>query len=254
MRRIALLALKPVGEAACARLVAAQGHGFTLAGICSNSRAEGTWWGHAVLVTVSADHGIPFLASEAAETPVLDRFLDQIGADMIVSIQYSRLLPPAILDKVAGQALNLHLAPLPAYRGFFGPTHALLRGDSQYGTTLHWMDQGADTGDLCLEDRFPIIPDQTGIGLYRAAEASGLRLIERLIALMAAGAPLPRRPQSGEGRLWRRDSLDGLRRITDPSDAAEMALKARAFYFPGFEPAYVEENGIRRPVLPESVA
>ena len=251
MRRIALLALKPVGEAAFVRLLAESGQGFSLAGVCSNRRAEGTWWGTAGLETPCAARSLPFLASETADTATLDRFLDAVAADMILSIQYSRLLPPATLDKVEGRALNLHLAPLPAYRGFYGPTHALLRGDTAFGTTLHWMDQGADTGDICLEDRFPIAPDETGIELYRKATASGLRLVERLIALLASGEALPRRTQSGEGRLWTRGSLDGARRIADPTDAEEMARKARAFFFPGFEPAYIEENGVKRPVLPE---
>ncbi|CAA7617712.1 formyltransferase family protein [Magnetospirillum sp. SS-4] len=245
--RIAVLALKPVGEAAFQRLLAASGDAFAVVGACSNTSAEGTWWGSAAIARHCARTGLPFLDGDSAD---LARFIEATGADMILSIQYSRLIGRNLLDRVGGRALNLHLAPLPAYRGFFGPTHALLRGDAEYGTTMHWMDEGADTGDICIEDRFPIAAAETGIGLYRKATQSGLRLVDRLIEGLASHQALPRTPQAGGGRYWSRNSLDGERRIRDPSDAEEVERKARAFHFPGFEPAYIMENGVRRHVHP----
>ena len=54
-----------------------------------------------------------------------------------------------------------------------------------------------------------------------------------------------------EGQYYRRNSIEGLKRIEDPCDADEVDRKCRAFYFPPFEPAHFEKGGRRFYVLPE---
>lgn len=110
--------------------------------------------------------------------------------------------------------VNLHLAPLPEYRGRFSATHAILHG-SEYGVTLHYVDEGIDTGPIIAERRFPISVGDTAASLRAQALILGLRLFEDYAPLLIAGRRLPSHPQDeSKARYFDRHSLPA----PDPSN------------------------------------
>lgn len=170
----------------------------------------------------------------------LERAVLAEAPDAILSVQHPEYISPRLVTAVNGRAWNLHLAPLPEYRGFHGPTLAILDGATEYGVTLHWVDAGLDTGPIAYEARFGVYPDDTARSLYSRAEDHGYDLVQRL----ARDWNPPKLPQSGESRA--RNS-EPERRITSLDDVDR---KARAFYFPPFQPAYIEVSGHRYSVTP----
>lgn len=72
--------------------------------------------------------------------------------------------------------VNLHLAPLPEYRGRYSATHAILNREELYGVALHYVDEGIDTGPIIAEHRFPISPTVTAAELRARALIEGARL------------------------------------------------------------------------------
>jgi len=235
--RLLYLAQKPVGEA-----------GFEIVrphvvGVVSNASPTG-WWGTAGL----AHTGLPFVDTDDARPTAILEFVVGLQADAIVSVQFPRLLSREVLDAVGGRAWNLHLAPLPKYRGFNGPTLALLAGDDSYGVTLHWVDADADTGDIAYSAEWPIPASATALSLYDEAERQGLRLLRLLYRRISADKIPPRHPQ-GPGGYWRRDAIDAYREIRSWE---EVDRKARAFHFPPFPPAFIDLSGVKYWVTPAS--
>ena len=223
--RVLLLARKPIGELVY-RAIADD-----VAGLVTNREPEG-WWASSF--------------ADAATCPLYDDVTPELAAqfDAILSVQHPKRISRDVLDAVRWSAWNLHLAPLPEYGGYNGPTLAILHGDAEYGATLHWLDEGLDTGDIAYEARFPIEPTDTAQSLYRKAEDAGLGLVRKLAA---DWTPEAHQQDRGKARYYGHGLEDGLRHIWDMADVSR---KARAFYFPPFPPAYIEEDGRRYAVTP----
>ena len=82
--------------------------------------------------------------------------LFELEFDLLFSVQYHLILTQAHIDCAREMAFNLHLAPLPEYRGCNQFSFAILNEDSEFGVTLHKMDSGIDSGDIVFEKRFVI--------------------------------------------------------------------------------------------------
>ena len=82
--------------------------------------------------------------------------LFELEFDLLFSVQYHLILTQEHIDCAREMAFNLHLAPLPAYRGCNQFSFAILYEDSEFGVTLHKMYSGIDSGDIVFESRFAI--------------------------------------------------------------------------------------------------
>ena len=83
-----------------------------------------------------------------ATDPGAPQFLDEIGQlrpDLLLSIQYDRILKPPLLAIPKQGSYNLHFGPLPRLRGCF-PTKWAILGDEPSGVTFHCIDRGIDSG------------------------------------------------------------------------------------------------------------
>src|SRR6266550_6205720 len=91
--------------------------------------------------------------------------------DVIVVMAYGQILPRAVLEIPKVACLNLHASLLPRHRGAAPIQAAVLAGDHATGITAIYMDEGLDTGDILLQTRFEISPNETGGSLHdRLAE------------------------------------------------------------------------------------
>ena len=94
------------------------------------------------------------------------RWLQGHGAQLIVLAGYMQLLAPVFLSRFAGQVINVHPALLPAFPGIRAVEQALAYGVKVFGVTVHFVDEGIDTG--------PIIA-QRAIDLPAATDADEVR-------------------------------------------------------------------------------
>jgi methionyl-tRNA formyltransferase len=76
--------------------------------------------------------------------------------DIIISVQHHELLKQKDIAKARKVAVNLHLAPLPEYRGCNQFSLAILEEAQEFGVTLHQMDCRIDHGAILFEKRFPV--------------------------------------------------------------------------------------------------
>lgn len=94
------------------------------------------------------------------------QLLRALDIDYIVSIHFPYIFPKEVLQIPRTGVLNLHPAYLPYNRGWHTPSWAILE-DTLAGATLHFMDEGIDTGDIIHQLRVEIQPDDTADSLYK---------------------------------------------------------------------------------------
>lgn len=115
--------------------------------------------------------------------------------DVIVVVAYGQILPRDVLTIPTVACLNLHVSLLPRWRGAAPIQAAIAAGDNQTGVTVMYMDEGLDTGDILLQHKIEILPNETGGSLHdRLGEIAPASLLEALQLL--AGGKASRTPQN----------------------------------------------------------
>lgn len=132
--------------------------------------------------------------------------------DLGVSIGGSHIYTPAEIARARYGIVNLHFAPLPEFRGRYSAGHALRLGVGTFGATLHYVDEGIDTGPIIDRRLVPVLPDDDVASLRGRAFAAGVALwsewAPRLVAAAERGERVPAEPQDeGRARYFDRASL-----------------------------------------------
>ncbi len=89
------------------------------------------------------------------------RRLGSARPDLICLAGFMRLLSPEFVGRWRGRILNIHPALLPKFPGLDAQRRALEAGETESGCTVHFVDEGTDTGAIVLQRRVPILPGDT---------------------------------------------------------------------------------------------
>jgi phosphoribosylglycinamide formyltransferase 1 len=135
---------------------------------------------------------------------VLVRELTTRGVGLVCHAGFMRILSPVYVRAFAGRALNIHPSLLPAFPGLHAQRQALDHGVKVSGATVHFVDEGMDTGPIVLQAAVPVEPGDTEDTLAARILEQEHRLYPRAIRLYA------------EGRL----RIDGRRVIVSPEASA----------------------------------
>ena len=115
--------------------------------------------------------------------------------DVAVVAAYGRILPPDALGVLLHGSLNVHASLLPELRGAAPAQWAVARRYRETGVTIMQMDEGLDTGDIRLQRKIAIAPDETGETLLVKLGHLGADALREALDLLAQGR-LPRIPQN----------------------------------------------------------
>lgn len=148
------------------------------------------------------------------------------NSDYLISVHFPHIIPQEIIDLPRIGALNLHPAYLPWNRGWHTPTWAIYDG-TPYGATLHWIDQGLDTGPIALQKEINVLKDDTADALYQRALAAELEVFTEAIPLIKTNA-LPRIPQVGAGTSHLKKDIESIRELSKSMTPEEIDRRTRA--------------------------
>lgn len=87
-------------------------------------------------------------------------FIVRVAPDLIWITDYRYLLPSHLLKIAPLGVINLHPSLLPKYRGRAPINWAILSGETEFGLTAHFVDEGMDTGDIIEQERFPLSQEE----------------------------------------------------------------------------------------------
>ena len=99
------------------------------------------------------------------ETRALEA-LARYGANVVVLAGFMRIIKPGLLHAYPGRVLNIHPALLPAFPGLHSWSQSLDYGAKVAGCTVHFVDQGTDTGPIIVQKAVPIEEDDTPQSLH----------------------------------------------------------------------------------------
>jgi len=133
---------------------------------------------------------IPILQPARIKDQQATEEIRDFAPDIVVVVAYGQILPRDVLEIPRLACLNLHASLLPRWRGAAPIQAAIAAGDCETGITAMYMDEGLDTGDILLQRRVEILPNDTGGSLHdRLAEIAPEALLESLRLLSAGNAP-----------------------------------------------------------------
>lgn len=235
-KKVVILGSKPIGYECLAWAISQREmlH-IEITGILTRQRKE--FGGEHDLEKLAQNFNIPVLAA-----------LEQLPeCDILYSVQYHEILRAEHIQKARQAAVNLHMAPLPEYRGSNQFSFALLDGKTEFGTTIHLLDERIDHGAILFQKRFPIPEDCWVQDLYQLTYDASVRLFRQTFAHIVQGNyhPVPQQdlvPKYGTNLHYKKE-MESLKVIDLGWDRAKIEQYIRATSMPGFEPPYGVVNG-----------
>ena len=113
--------------------------------------------------------------------------LEAHGVDLVCLAGYQRLLSPSFVHHFEGRVLNIHPSLLPAFPGLHAQRQALAYGVRVTGATVHFVDEGTDTGPIVLQAVVQVRDGDTEDTLSARILAEEHRIYPEAIALFARG-------------------------------------------------------------------
>jgi methionyl-tRNA formyltransferase len=186
----------------------------------------------------------------------LDSILELSEIDFIISVQYHLILKPKHIAKAKELAINLHMAPLPEFRGCNQFSFAIYNDSKTFGTTLHRLEPGVDNGAIIAERRFPILATENVESLYDKTYKHSLELFkDKVKDILEGNYKLVNQKELIEERgvgIYFRKDINRLKMIDLNQSAEEIIKKVRATAMPGFEPPLTEFNGEKYYIIPKN--
>ncbi|NLE10332.1 MAG: phosphoribosylglycinamide formyltransferase, partial [Actinobacteria bacterium] len=134
--------------------------------------------------------------SRAAHDLAMVSAVEDAGADLVVLAGYMRLVSPEFVHCLPDRIINLHPALLPAFPGTTSISDAVQYGVKVTGVTVHFVDEGLDSGPIIAQEPVRVEEGDTPESLAVRIHAVEHRLLPATIRLIAAGRAVPPLPGS----------------------------------------------------------
>ncbi len=124
---------------------------------------------HAYAIERAKKHSIEYLYINPKEFPTKDDFFLKIAnelkarnVELVVLAGFMRIVRKPLIDAFPNRIMNIHPALLPSFHGLHGQKQASDYGVRISGCTVHFVDEGMDTGPVIIQAAVPVSPDDTG--------------------------------------------------------------------------------------------
>jgi phosphoribosylglycinamide formyltransferase-1 len=142
----------------------------------------------------AAEAGVETAVFPATEHPdreardaAMGDWIESMDADLVVLAGYMQLLSPGFVARFRHRVVNVHPALLPAFPGLDAIGQALEAGVDTTGVTVHFVDEGVDTGPLIVQRAVPIPASRDREQLEEAVHALEHELYPEAIRMIARG-------------------------------------------------------------------
>jgi phosphoribosylglycinamide formyltransferase-1 len=119
--------------------------------------------------------------SREARDVALAVWLEEHGVELVVCAGYMQLLRQPFFDHYGGRIINTHSAPLPEFPGAHPIEDVLAAGVPESAATVHYVDEGVDTGPVIVAERVPVLEGDTVESLRARVQAVEHRLLPTVI-------------------------------------------------------------------------
>ena len=116
-------------------------------------------------------------------------WLEDHGARLVVCAGYMHLLRPCFLERFPGRVVNTHSAPLPDFPGARPIEDVLEAGVAETAATVHYVDEGVDSGPVIAAERVPVLAGDDASSLRARVQAVEHRLLPRVVRELISSVP-----------------------------------------------------------------
>jgi len=127
-----------------------------------------------------------YASREEFDRALIDE-LKKAQVDLVVLAGYMRLLTPQFINAYPQKIINIHPSLLPAFPGLDGVEQAFEYGVKVTGCTVHFVDEGLDSGPVILQEAVPVIQHDTVNTLHQRIHAAEHRLYPTAVDLFCRG-------------------------------------------------------------------
>ena len=131
-------------------------------------------------------NNIPILQPEKFKDPVFINQLTEINADLFIVVAF-KILPKEVFNIPKFGSFNLHGSILPKYRGAAPIQWSLINGDTETGLTTFFLKETVDTGNMILQERLAILPEDNFGSLHDKLSLLGADLVLTTVELINTG-------------------------------------------------------------------
>lgn len=146
----------------------------------SSKRLQPAW-------KIAAERDIPVFRCGNVNDDDCRGFIEGLNPDLLLSAYFSQILGAGIISLPKVGVLNIHPGWLPAYRGAMAYFWVLKNGSDRGGVSIHWIDDGIDTGTVIARRSFALKPDATQETVLMYTAVIGARLAGTVIRRLIGG-------------------------------------------------------------------
>ncbi len=161
--------------------------GYPVVGVVTATDKMGGRGGKTLLESAvkkcAVSHKIPVLQPRNLKADDFLKELRALKAELQIIVAF-RMLPVAVWDMPPLGTFNLHGSLLPKFRGAAPINWAVIRGEKETGCTTFFLQHEIDTGDVLLQKRLPIGPDDTAGNVHDAMMLAGAELVLQTVQLI----------------------------------------------------------------------
>lgn len=142
---------------------------------------------------LALEKGIPLIQPEGRYphrlgSPEVAPWARDLRPDLFVLVFVTDFMPLETIKIATHGGINYHPSLLPKYRGGTAINWAVINGEKVTGVSIHYIDQGVDTGDIILQEKVTIEPEDTvGSVYFDKLYPLGVKLIKEAVALIREG-------------------------------------------------------------------
>lgn len=122
-----------------------------------------------ILLELAKKYNIPVELSPNINSDEFLQRIDKYGVDLFVSMSFNQIFKTRAINYPPLKTINCHAGKLPFYRGRNILNWALINDEKEFGITVHYVDEGIDTGDIILQHTYPITDEDDYATLLQRA-------------------------------------------------------------------------------------
>ena len=139
----------------------------------------------------AAKFGVPHIHIPHDNEDLMIRTIRAFHPDLIVLAGYMRILSPRFVGSFEN-IINVHPSLLPKFKGAHAIEQALESGDTETGVTVHYVTEELDSGEIILQTKVPILPNDDVKSLTKAIQRVEYGILPQAINLCASQETVPK--------------------------------------------------------------
>jgi len=157
-------------------------------------------------------HNKKFSYADNINSPDFLQHCQGLKINLIASVSPTQIFKKRLINIPKYGCINIHTAKLPKYRGLYPTYWAMAYGDKTVGISIHYIEEGIDTGKIILQDDVEILQHTTLDYMLKATKLKGVQLLIEAISQIAEGTVQAFYPE-GKGTYFSFPTLESYRKF-----------------------------------------